>query len=117
MLNYGILFRDFKMNTVHSIERPRKRGRPLTYEEKWMVHHVFEILEKEKYEVGLIQIEDPYSLTSKYTGVARSIVANVVKAVRDTGTDGSSRSPCTGRGCPRWNGAQMPRRSAGRRHP
>lgn len=86
MLNYGILFRAVKMNTIHPIERPRKRGRPLTYEEKWMVHHVFEILEKEKYEGGLIQIEDPYCLTSKYTGVARSIVANVVKAVRDTGT-------------------------------
>ena len=27
-------------------ERPRKRGRPLTYEEKWMVQHVFETLEK-----------------------------------------------------------------------
>lgn len=67
-------------------ERPRKRGRPLTYEEKWMVQHVFETLEKEKNAEALIQMRDPYSLTSKYTGVARSIVATITKSVRQTGT-------------------------------
>jgi hypothetical protein len=46
-------------------ERPRKRGRPLTYEEKWMVQHVFETLEKEKNAEAIIQRHDPYSLTSK----------------------------------------------------
>jgi transposase len=66
-------------------ERPRKRGRPLTYEEKWMVQHVFEALEKEKNAEAIIQRHDPYSLTSKYTGVARSLVATITKAVRQTG--------------------------------
>ena len=66
-------------------ERPRKRGRPLTYEEKWMVQHVFETLEKEKNAEAIIQKHDPYSLTSKYTGVARSLVATITKAVRQTG--------------------------------
>jgi transposase len=66
-------------------ERPRKRGRPLTYEEKWMVHHVFETLEKEQNAEAIIQKHDPYSLTSQYTGVARSLVATITKAVRQTG--------------------------------
>jgi transposase len=66
-------------------ERPRKRGRPLTYEEKWMVQHVFETLEKEKNAEAIIPRHDPYSLTSKYTGVARSLVATITKAVRQTG--------------------------------
>jgi transposase len=66
-------------------ERPRKRGRPLTYEEKWMVQHVFETLEKEKNAEAISHRHDPYSLTSKYTGVARSLVATITKAVRQTG--------------------------------
>jgi transposase len=66
-------------------ERPRKRGRPLTYEEKWRVQHVCETLEKEKNAEAIIQRHEPYSLTSKYTGVARSLVATITKAVRQTG--------------------------------
>jgi transposase len=65
--------------------RPRKRGRPLTYEEKWMVHHVFETLTKANNAEPILQRHDPYSLTSKYTGVARSVVAAITKAVRQTG--------------------------------
>src|SRR2546430_937386 len=65
--------------------RPRKRGRPLTYEEKWMVQHVFETLTQEKNAESILQRHDPYSLTSKYTGVARSLVATITKAVRQTG--------------------------------
>jgi transposase len=65
--------------------RPRKRGRPLTYEEKWMVQHVFETFTKEKNAEPILQRHDPYSLTSKYTGVARSVVAAITKAVRQTG--------------------------------
>src|SRR5438874_4045836 len=77
----------FEMDSSHFQrgERPRKRGRPLTYEEKWMVQHVFETLEPEKNAGASIQPPDPYSLTSQYTGVARSIVATITKAVRQTG--------------------------------
>src|SRR2546428_357139 len=76
-------------------ERPRKRGRPLTYEEKWVVQHVFETFAKKKKEGGIIRIEeaDPYSLTSKYTGVARSVVATISKSVRQTGSVPVSTSP------------------------
>lgn len=72
-------------SNFQQFERPRKRGRPLTYEEKWMVQHVFETLEKEKNAEAIIQKHDPYSLTSQYTGVARSLVATITKAVRQTG--------------------------------
>src|SRR6266536_5152138 len=76
-------------------ERPRKRSRPLTYEEKWLVQHVFETFAKKKKEGGIIRIEeeDPYSLTSKYTGVARSVVATISKSVRQTGSVPVSTSP------------------------
>ena len=76
-------------------ERPRQRGRPLTYEEKWLVQHVFETFAKKKKEGGIIRIEeeDPYSLTSKYTGVARSVVATISKSVRQTGSVPVSTSP------------------------
>jgi len=78
---------DLDMDTYHDspVERPRKRGRPLTHEEKWMVHHVFEPFEKERQAGGVVWIEDPYKLTSQYTGVARSLVATIAKSVRQTG--------------------------------
>jgi transposase len=81
------LLREFCMDQSHGRQfaRPRKRGRPLTYEEKWMVQHVFETLTKEKNAEPILQRHNPYSLTSKYTGVARSVVAAITKAVRQTG--------------------------------
>jgi transposase len=81
------------MRTFQSLERPRKCGRPLTYEEKWIVLHVFETFVREKQERGVIQIDDPYSLTSQYTGVGRSVIANIVKSVRETGNVPPSISP------------------------
>jgi transposase len=68
-----------------SVASPRKRGRPLTYEEKWMVYHAFESFERNKLDGSVIIVEDPYSVTSSYTGVARTTVANIVKSVRDSG--------------------------------
>ena len=69
-----------------SVTSPRKRGRPLTYEEKWMVYHAFESFERHKLEESVIIVEDPYSVTSSYTGVARTTVANIVKSVRESGS-------------------------------
>ena len=50
-----------------------------------MVQHVFETLTKEKNAEPILQRHDPYSLTSKDTGVARSVVAAITKTVRQTG--------------------------------
>ena len=49
------------MDTSHDsqFERPRKRGRPLTYEEKWMVHHVFEAFENDKQSDGIVSAGSP----------------------------------------------------------
>jgi len=78
---------------LHLFVRPRQRGRPLTYEEKWLVHHVFETFVQEKKADAIVRIEDPYSLTSKYTGVARSLVATIAQSVRQTGSVPVSTSP------------------------
>jgi transposase len=69
-----------------SVEPPRKRGRPLTYEEKWMVYYAFESFERNKSDESVIVVEDPYAVTSSYTGVARTTVANIVKSVRKSGS-------------------------------
>jgi hypothetical protein len=68
-----------------SVESPRKRGRPLTYEEKWMVYYAFESFERNKADGSVIVVEDPYAVTSSYIGVARTTVANIVKSVRERG--------------------------------
>ncbi len=65
---------------------PRKRGRPLTYEEKWMVYSAFESFERNKLDKSIIVVDDPYAVTSSYTGVARTTVANIVKSVRESGS-------------------------------
>lgn len=77
----------------HLFARPRQRGRPLTYEEKWLVYHVFETCVKEKKADVIVRSADPYSLTSKYTGVARSLVATIAQSVRQTGSVPVSTSP------------------------
>lgn len=68
-----------------SVASPRQRGRPLTYEEKWMVYHAFESFERNKSDGSVIVVDDPYSVTSAYTGVASTTVANIVTSVRDSG--------------------------------
>lgn len=81
------------MEEATQIESPRKRGRPLTYEEKWMVYHVFATL-FQKHAAGIVEsIADPYQVTSQYTGVGRSTVATIVKAVREQGTVPCSQTP------------------------
>lgn len=77
----------------HLFARPCQRGRPLTYEEKWLVHHVFETCAKEKKADAIVRIEDPESVTSTYTGVARSLVATIAQSVRQTGSVPVSTSP------------------------
>ena len=72
---------------------PRKRGRPLTYEEKWMVYSAFESFERNKLDKSIIVVDDPYAVTSSYTGVARTTVANIVKSVRESGSVPPLRLP------------------------
>jgi len=57
----------------------------LTYEEKWMVYYAFESFERNKSDGSAIIVEDPYAITSSYTGVSRTTVSNIVKSVRENG--------------------------------
>src|SRR5512145_1325597 len=68
-----------------SVASPRKRGRPLTYAEKWMVYHAFEAFERNQSDGSVIVVDDPFSVTSAYTGVASTTVANMVTSVRESG--------------------------------
>ena len=72
---------------------PRQCGRPLTYEEKWMIHHVFEIFQQHKRDQTTVVVDDPYRVTSQYTGVSRTKVAQIAKSVRETGTVPPLRLP------------------------
>ena len=76
-----------------SVESPRKRGRPLTYEETWMVYYAFESFERNKADGSVIVVEYPYAVTSSYIGVARTTVANSVKSVRERGRVPQLRFP------------------------
>jgi transposase len=76
-----------------SIESPRKRGRPLTYEEKWMVYYAFQSFERHKADSSVIVVEDPYAVTSSYIGVSRTTVAKIVKSVRESGRVPQFKSP------------------------
>lgn len=76
-----------------SIESPRKRGRPLRYEEQWMVFSAFKSFERHKADGSVIVVEDPYAVTRSYTEVSRTTVAHIVKSVRESGRVPSVKSP------------------------
>ena len=82
---YLKLFWNSDMPYWKTVESPRKRGRPLTYEEKWMVYYAFKSFERNKLDKSVIVVEDPYAVTSSYTGVSRTTVANIVKSVKESG--------------------------------
>ena len=46
------------MSHWKSQESPRKRGRPLTYEEKWMVYYAFKSFERNKADNSVIVDEN-----------------------------------------------------------
>jgi hypothetical protein len=81
-------------------ERPRKRGRALTYEEKWMVQHVFETVEQQKTTGVILSRHDPYGLTSKYTGVARRVIQFSGMGLHNGPKGGKEFGPTRGLACP-----------------
>jgi hypothetical protein len=50
-----------------------------------MVYHAFESFERNKSDGSVIVVDDPYSVTSAYIGVARTTGANIVTSVRESG--------------------------------
>ena len=63
----------------------RKRGKALTIDEKLMVVRVFDKCNEEKRNGNDIAPKDAYSRTSRYTGVGRRQVVEIIRYFRETG--------------------------------
>ncbi len=61
---------------------PRKKGRSLTYEGKWMFYRSFESFEYDKHSESVVIAESPYEVTNLYICVFRRISVNTVKLVK-----------------------------------
>lgn len=63
----------------------RKRRKPLSIDEKWMVVQVFQQCDEERSKVPYIETRDAHSWTSTYTAVGRRQVVEIIKYFRETG--------------------------------
>ena len=63
----------------------RKKGKPLSIDEKWMVIQVFQQCNKERNKSPFIQTLDAHSRTANYTGVGRRQVVAIIKHFKETG--------------------------------
>ena len=63
----------------------RKKGKPLSIDEKWMVIQVFQQCNQERNELPFIQTADAHSRTANYTGVGRRQVVAIIKHFKETG--------------------------------
>ncbi len=63
----------------------RKKGKPLSIDEKWMVIQVFQQCNKEREQSIQIQTKDAHSRTANYTGVVRAQVVEIIKHFKETG--------------------------------
>lgn len=73
-----------KLNT-EIIQTPRKRGKPLSIDEKWMVIRVFSRCNDERQNAKTIKTVNPYQRTSDYTGVGRRQIIEIVTYFNLTG--------------------------------
>ena len=62
----------------------RKKGKPLSTDEKWMVVQVFQQCDKERSTTPYVETQDAHTRTSAYTGVGRRQVVNILKYYKDT---------------------------------
>lgn len=63
----------------------RKRGTPLSKDEKWMVIKVFSRCDEERRDTRAVPTGDAHSRTAHYTGVGRRQVVEIVRHFKDTG--------------------------------
>ena len=71
---------------------PHKRGKPLVYEEKWLIVRIFsryyderERAKEESEQAQDARLVDPYQRTSYYTGIGRRQIVEILKHFRETG--------------------------------
>ena len=83
-LCFFILLPMSKLNTG-IIRTPRKRGKPISVDEKWMVIRVFSRCKEERQSFQSVRTVDPYQRTSDYTGVGRRQVVEIVSYFNKTG--------------------------------
>lgn len=83
-LCFFILLPMSKLNT-RIIRTPRKRGKPISVDEKWMVIRVFSRCKEERQSFQSVRTVDPYQRTSDYTGVGRRQVVEIVSYFNKTG--------------------------------
>lgn len=63
----------------------RKRGKPLSTGEKWMVVQVFHQCKEEKAKSSGVETKDAHTRTSNYTGVGRRQVVEIIRYFKKTG--------------------------------
>jgi hypothetical protein len=63
----------------------RKRGKPLSTEEKWMVVSVFLRCDEERRQGHVVRTVDPYQRTASYTHVGRRQIVEIMQHFRETG--------------------------------
>jgi hypothetical protein len=63
----------------------RKRGKPLSDAEKWIVVQVFSRCNEERAKSSFVETKDAHTRTSKYTGIGRRQVVEIVSHFKKTG--------------------------------
>ena len=71
--------------TPEELTASRKRGKPLSAEEKWMVVSVFSRCDEERQQGQIVRTVDPYQRTASYTHVGRRQVVEIMQYFRQTG--------------------------------
>jgi hypothetical protein len=64
----------------------RKKGKPLSLEEKWSVVRVFQQCDRERAQSSSVETRDAHSRAAHYTGIGRRQVVEIIRHVRETGT-------------------------------
>jgi len=73
-----------KSRTLETIPS-RKRGAPLSKDEKWMVIQVFSHCDEERRNTRTVPTQDAHSRTAYYTGVGRRQVVEIIRHFKETG--------------------------------
>ena len=63
----------------------RKKGKPLSIDEKWMVIQVYQKCNEERDQTPYVATEDAHSRTANYTGVGRRQVVEIIRHFQETG--------------------------------
>jgi len=63
----------------------RKKGKPISTDEKWMVVQVFHQCDEERSAGPYVETQDAHTRTSSYTGIGRRFVPKIIQHFRANG--------------------------------